>query len=417
VCLKQVQARLVRDGGEVYMEKNCPTHGDFTVIVWRDKVSMECWRGNLPELSDDENTRCPHGCAGCWEHLQGSCCVLLEVTGKCDLRCKYCFADNIEHEPSLDELKRSIDDVMGSGDNPLLQFSGGEPTMRDDLPELVAYAHEKGCPYTQLNSNGLRLCEDEKYVAALARAGLSFVFMQFDGVRDSVYEALRGAPLLEQKLRTIEMCDKYNIGVTLVPTIVRGINDDQIGGMIRLASSLSPAVRGIHFQPVSYFGRYPDPSIPLNEDRFTLDELLSCIGEQTDIDISALRPSRCDHPLCGFHGSFIASGESLQPLSLATASDCCGTTTARRNREYVGGRWKREAKTETCCCRPSALTKSLDDFLISVKTHGFTISAMAFQDAMNLDIERIRRCSLHVYDKGVLRPFCAKYLTPVNSAK
>ena len=414
VCLNPVNAQLIRNDGKVYMEKNCPLHGNFSIVVWHDKVNMETWRGDLPEINDKERARCPHGCAGCTEHLQGRCCVLLEVTDKCNLRCEYCFADKLESEPDLGELKNAIDIIMkvDDEDKPILQFSGGEPTLRDDLPELVAYAHIKGCRYTQLNSNGLRLCEDEEYVSALAQAGLSFVFMQFDGVCDSIYETLRGAPLLDKKLRAIEMCDKYNIGVTLVPTIVRGVNDKQIGDMIRLACSLSPAVRGIHFQPVSFFGRYPYSEYSPNVDRFTLDELLFCIGEQAGIDISLLHPSRCDHPLCGFHGSFIADGSSLKPLLRANPSDCYTVTTARRNREYVGERWKRSQKAQTSCCKNEG-TKSLDDFLNTVTTHGFTISAMAFQDAINLDIERLRRCSLHVYDKGVIRPFCAKYLTPI----
>ncbi len=94
--------------------------------------------------------------------------------------------------------------------------------MRDDLPEIVAYAKQVGCKYVQLNSNGLRLAEDEAFVKRLADAGLSFVFMQFDGVDDAVYEKLRRRLMLEVKKRAIEQCGRYGIGVTLVPVIVPG---------------------------------------------------------------------------------------------------------------------------------------------------------------------------------------------------
>lgn len=104
------------------------------------------------------------------------------------MNCTFCFAEpDGAKDPSLDTVKRWIDDLTDPGKT-LLQLSGGEPTVRDDLPEIVAYAKQAGCKYVQLNSNGLRLAEDEAFVKRLADAGLSFVFMQFDGVDDAVYE-------------------------------------------------------------------------------------------------------------------------------------------------------------------------------------------------------------------------------------
>ena len=443
VCLKPVKAALNRREGAVYMDKHCPDHGGFSVPVWRDKANLEQWRGGIPEIGDQEAPDCPHGCGVCGGHLQGVCCVLLEVTGRCNLKCAYCFADpGGSPEPGLPELKRALEDILGGGDKPLIQFSGGEPTLRDDLPELVAYSRRLGCKYTQLNSNGLRLARDEAYVKALAEAGLSFVFLQFDGIGDEVYRRLRGAPVYGDKLAAIRMCDRYRIGVTLVPTVVRGVNDDQIGDIVRFGVSLSPAVRGVHFQPVSYFGRYP--ARPPDEARYTLDELADAIGMQAGVPAQALFPSRCDHPLCGFHGSFLADGEALIPLSRAGGETEVAAASAERNREYVGRRWSRapedeeegkrgccgeeeegccgeeedggeccgEEDEEGCCCGEDMET--FDGFLRGVRKHGFTLTAMAFQDAMNLDAERLRHCSLHMYHEGVQKPFCARYLTPMK---
>ena len=485
ICLKTVTARLNQRENGVYMEKSCPEHGNFSVPVWRDYVNLAQWRGKLPEADEGENLNCPRGCDGCNDHLQGTCCVLLEVTRACNLQCRFCFANGGEGDafggvgnavngtqdfgntafsgdtevsggiavsggadmPDTAGLKRAIEKILRAGDKPLIQFSGGEPTLREDLPELIAYARALGCPYTQLNSNGLRLAEDEAYVKALAEAGLSFVFLQFDGVDDSVYTALRGKALYEKKLQAIRMCDKYRIGVTLVPTVVRGVNEGHIGAIIRLGASLSPAVRGVHFQPVSYFGRYP--ALPGEEERITLDELLLCIHQQAGVALSSVIPSRCDHPMCGFHGSYIVEDGSLVPLSAFTDTESegnaadgngaggSGTTSAKQNREFIGRRWTRETSEEPdedcccddaqdeacdcdgeeeqvadCCCEDEIAT--FDAFLSKVKKNGFTISAMAFQDAMNLDVERLRRCSLHVYQEGVLMPFCARYLTKIE---
>ena len=178
--------------------------------------------------------------------------------------------------------------------------------MRDDLSEIVAFAKEAGCKYIQLNTNGIRLANDPAYVHALSEAGLSFVFLQFDGMDDRIYQTLRGEPLFKVKEKAIEICGKERLGVTLVPTLVPGVNTHQIGDIIRYVIANVPVIRGVHFQPVSYFGRIPQ--LPDDAKRYTLGELVDDIVEQTAELISrkSLVPSACDHPLCGLHGDYIA---------------------------------------------------------------------------------------------------------------
>ena len=273
----------------------------------------------------------------------------------------------------------------------------------------VRYAKQAGCSYTQLNTNGIRLAREPSYAEALRDAGLDIVFLQFDGTRDEIYYALRGAPLLETKLDAVRVCASLGLGVTLVPTVVRGVNDRNLGELVRLAVSLAPQVRGIHFQPVSYFGRYPGS--PAAEDRYTLDRLMTDISDQAGIPIESFMPSRCDHPLCGFHASFlIAPDNRLRPLSSITHSSH-SRGSARDNREYVARHWTRP-KPEPAPAGAFAEEMDFDAFLYSLRHRSLTLSAMAFQDAMNLNVERLRRCTLHVYDSGRIKPFCARYLTP-----
>lgn len=489
VCLKRIPAvREQREDG-IYLTKTCPEHGDFFAIIWRNKVDFGTWRGERPSVGENENLNCPSGCGLCEEHLRATCCTLLEVTERCNMNCRFCFAEQGEcmgsvkgtegtgtgkkQDPSLEQVKCWIDDLTVPGKT-LLQLSGGEPTVREDLPEIVAYAKKAGCKYVQLNSNGLRLAQEESFVKKLAEAGLSFVFMQFDGVTEDVYEKMRHRPMLDIKKKAIENCGKYGIGVTLVPVIVPGVNTDQIGGIIRFAMERSPKVRGVHFQPVSYFGRVPE--IPKDEDRFTLDELMTAVVEQTGglVKMENIAPSCCDHPMCGFHGDFIVlPGRVLFPLThykgtepVENSGGCCGKDPAEMNREFVGRRWERRDETpaedrgcccgeakpegscccgeeepeENCCCGQTEAEEScccgsdsmemvgeverddeeevdmtdMESFLRRARSHGFTITSMAFQDAGNLDIERLRQCSLHVYKDGKIIPFCANYLSPMG---
>ncbi len=411
VCLKNLPARLLREsGGRILLDRTCPEHGRFRVPVWQGKLDFDSWLLGTDGLALGEGLGCPANCGICSEHETGTCCALLEVTGRCNLRCRFCFADggSSDPDPTAEECREAIREIVRQCGRPLLQFSGGEPTLRDDLPELIRFAREAGCGYTQLNTNGIRLAQDPDYVKRLAEAGLDIVFLQFDGTREETYQTLRGAPLLETKLRAVDACSGQGIGVTLVPTVVRGVNDDELGALVRLAVSLAPAVRGIHFQPVSYFGRYPRTSAA--EERYTLDSLMADLSEQAGIPLGSFMPSRCDHPLCGFHASFLIEPDgSLRPLSSITHSSH-SRGCAKDNREYVARHWRR-APDEAPPSGGFSEEMDFDTFLYRLRHNSLTLSAMAFQDAMNLNLERLHRCSLHVYDGGKIKPFCAKYLS------
>jgi len=439
ICLARIPAKLVLRDGSWYMVKTCGIHGTFKTVIWRGaSPSLTGW-GNYqpPAEQEDEIPDCPSDCGLCGKHLQSTCCVLVEITERCNLRCPVCFAESGDRErnpdKSVEELFQDFRFLVEKGCR-FIQLSGGEPTIRDDLPEITAAAKKAGATSVQLNSNGIRLGQDPEFTKRLAESGLDFVVMQFDGLDDGIYHTLRGRPLLKEKREAIKVCSENGIGVTLVPTVVPKVNDSQIGAIIKFGMENSPYVRGVHFQPISYFGRYPEP--PKDEDRITLPEIISAIERQTDglILQEDLAPSSCDHPRCGFHGDFVIMPDKLVPLtpkgSTAGSAECCCTETvqslshnmpharsdeALRNRNFVARRWKRnpELERQAAGSADSGDITDFDTFLARLAANGFTVTGMAFQDAYNIDIERLRRCSLHVYDAGRIVPFCAKYLTSI----
>ena len=172
VCLRNISARLVQGkAGRIDLEKRCPEHGNFSVPVWHGKADWDTWLLGAPALPEDKGGNCPENCGICAEHEIGTCCALLEVTERCNLHCRYCFARGGEgaKEPDIEELKQAIGDIVRQCGRPLLQLSGGEPTLRDDLDELVRFAKEAGCSYVQLNTNGIRLAEEPDYAKRLVR--------------------------------------------------------------------------------------------------------------------------------------------------------------------------------------------------------------------------------------------------------
>lgn len=404
ICKKQIEAEYVQRGQDTFFEQHCAEHGTFTMLLWRGKTDFSVWCGREDELP--LHADCPSQCGICQQHLNATCCILYEITGRCNLTCAFCFAEGTSAgEPGLEQIAEDFRNIAAKGEI-ILQLSGGEPTLREDLPEIIAAARSAGIAYVQLNTNGIRLAEERGYAERLYEAGLSFVFLQFDGTDDAVYHKLRGRPLMEKKAQAIQNCGGAGLGVVLVPTLVPGVNDGQIGNILRYAIGLTPIVRGVHFQPVTYMGR--TPRIPAYDGHITLDTLLEAIETQSNglVRMKDLKPSSCDHPLCGLHGDFIADGAGqLVPLN---KSDGCGckNACAEDNRRFVARRWKRDAAAEQA---PMQDGQTLGGFLQQIRKHGFTITAMAFQDSYTLDLRRLRRCSLHVYQQGRMIPFCAYY--------
>lgn len=416
-CLIRIPAERRTEGDDTFLVKSCPEHGEFRTPVWRGKPYLSDWsRPKKPLHSGShlplESRGCPFDCGICSGHRQQSCTVLIEVTGRCNLACPFCFAAagaGAGADPSLAQIEKWYRTALTkSGPHNIVQISGGEPTVRDDLPAIITLGRELGFPFIQLNSNGVRLAADPAYARELKRAGLFSVFLQFDGTEDRIYQTIRGRALLADKLTAIDHCVAAGLGVVLVPTIVPGVNTENIGAILKLALELAPGVRGVHFQPASYFGRHPAP--PAARDRVTLPDLMRAIEEQTDglMKTEHFCPPGCEHPLCSFHGNFLRlpSGE-LQSLT-RHASECAADNFGTgRAVSYVAQQWSAPANGN-CCCD----TNSLDAFLENHHSNTFAVSAMAFQDVWNLDLERVQECCIHVVapDDRMI-PFCLYNLT------
>ena len=287
-CLKVIPAeKTVREQG-IYLRKTCPEHGAFEALIWEGSPeSYEDWGKDIQPADHIPGARgtekgCPYDCGLCEEHERRGCCVLLEVTGRCNLRCPVCFAgagEDGSRDVPMEELERQMEYLMAHGGPFNLQISGGEPTVRDDLAEIIHMGKKKGFTFFQLNTNGLRLAEEPGYAEHLKEAGLSCVFLQFDGVEDSVYQVLRGRALFQKKQEAIDACERAGLGVILVPVVTPGVNEDQVGKILSYAVSRMPVVRGVHFQPISYFGRCLEAQ---GSYRITIPKLLELIEEQTN---------------------------------------------------------------------------------------------------------------------------------------
>ena len=262
VCLARIPAiKTVGEDGNIYLEKKCWEHGSFKTLIWEgDLESYIGWAAGdsnapvTPVRAREAERGCPNDCGLCQNHERDGCCVLLELTNRCNLSCPVCFAsagEQTPHDLSVEEIGKQYDLLMEHGGPFNIQLSGGEPTIREDLDKIIALGKEKGFTFFQLNTNGIRLAREGGYAAHLAKAGVSVVFLQFDGLDDKIYQTLRGAALAETKLRAIENCKAAGLPVVLVPTVAPGVNDHALGDILRFALAHAPHVRGVHIQPIS----------------------------------------------------------------------------------------------------------------------------------------------------------------------
>lgn len=451
VCLKALDAyKTVGEDGFVYLEKTCPEHGHYKTLIWEGDLSdYLAWNqapaGVIrPTGGAAVQKGCPYDCGLCEDHERNGCCVLLELTNRCNLRCPVCFAsagDAAPYDLSLAEIAVQYDMLMKRGGPFNIQLSGGEPTLRDDLPEIIALGHQKGFSYFQLNTNGVRIAREEGYARFLAESGVSCVFLQFDGLNDDIYRTLRGCDLTKTKLQAIEECQKAGLPVVLVPTVAPCINDHALGDILRFAVEHIPHIRGVHMQPISYFGRC---SLTAPKRRLTIPRILKNIEEQTGglMKAADFTGGGAESPYCSFHASYIQKSDgSLKPLPSRQTSGCCVPSSEAR--DFVALHWGSRPDEGGCCCGETAPalqdcccetapasdcccektpemqdcceTSSLDEFLRKTVQNTFTVSSMLFQDAENLDLERLRRCYLCEADteKGMV-PFCAYNLTDTS---
>jgi uncharacterized radical SAM superfamily Fe-S cluster-containing enzyme len=424
-CLGRIPADLILREGNTYLRKTCTEHGTFETVIWRGSPAYETWEApKIPTYPEKPFTAvgkgCPYDCGLCPDHRQQPCCVLLEVTQRCDLGCPLCFANagcSTEDDPDLPTVRFWFQNLMTAGGPFNIQLSGGEPCLREDLPEIIALGMSLGFTFFQVNTNGLRLATDIDFLKKLKGAGLSTVYLQFDGTHDAVYEKIRGHKLLGSKIAAIENCAALQIGVVLVATLVPGINNPEIGNILKWALKYQPMVRGVHFQPVSYFGRYPKP--PQNQDRITLPEVITLLEEQTGglVKKENFKPSSGENAHCSFHGNFVVMPDgSLKPLSRHEPGPCrCKPITAQE------GRIKKQAFVSRVWAAPPAEAPTQaevpslgewETFLARARTHMLSISGMAFQDSWTVDLARLRDCCvITVAADGRLVPFCAYNLT------
>lgn len=237
-CLKIIDARIIKkDNNKVYISKICETHGHFEAVhPWGNPVHYEAmeriFKDHLPKVYPDG--------------------LVINITSRCNQNCPFCFARANEydmHEPSIEEIKKMISGFSGS----IIYLSGGEPTLRADLFDIIQEIKRLGYKVF-LFTNGKKLI-DIGFVNRLKRSGVDLVILQFDTFSEAQCEILMGERLVAIKLKAIENLKRVKIPIYLFAMLVKDINIDQIGKLIRFTAQNSRFIKLLNFNPVWEMGR------------------------------------------------------------------------------------------------------------------------------------------------------------------
>jgi hypothetical protein len=399
------------------MLKRCPEHGNSKVLIADDIEYYKNIRNyNKPsETPYTFNTKthygCPYDCGLCPDHEQHSCLTVIEITDRCNLSCPTCYAGSSPtygRHRTLEEVKKMLDTIVINEKEPdVVQISGGEPTLHPQFFEILDYAKTLPIKHLMLNTNGIEIAKDFEFAKRLKSYAPDFeIYLQFDSFKEEALMSLRGANLKKIREKALQHLNELNLSTTLVVTLQKGLNDDEIGSIIDFALK-QKCVRGVTLQPTQIAGRLEN----FNEqtDRITLTEVRRKVLEQSEHFLADdLIPVPCN-PDALVMGYALKIDENVIPLTrYINPSDLLDSTKNTIVYEQDEGLHQKmfeifstgtstdkasEKLNTLLCCLPvvDAPNLSYDNL--------FRVIIMQFIDAYNFDVRAIKKSCVHIVDK------------------
>ncbi|MEM0123670.1 MAG: radical SAM protein [Conexivisphaerales archaeon] len=459
-CNRIIDATIFERGGKVYIGKTCPKHGYFEEVYFSSYSMYERFSSYAQDGRGIENPKiisegitCPASCGLCSNHLSHTALANIVLTNRCDLNCWYCFfyaeKAGYIYEPTIDQIRRMVRNMLGEKPIPgvAVQLTGGEPTMREDLIEIIKAIKEEGLTHIQLNTDGVNLSRKPELVKAVRDAGVNTLYVSFDGVTPKSnpknYWEIPGL---------LKNCRDANLGLVLVPTVINGINDHEVGDMLRFAFLNMDIVRGLNYQPVSLVGRIPKRE--REKFRITIPDVIGKIEEQTRGTVKSddwfpipaampfsrfieawtgqLKYELSTHFACGAATYIFNDDGRMVPISrfvdvdgLLKFLDEKAEKIERGENKYIVGlsvitniskyinRSRMPNGLNLARMLTNVIVKHDYSALGELQMKSLFVGMMHFQDKYNHDEERVRRCDIHYLtpDDRII-PFCTFNVIP-----
>lgn len=459
VCQKKIDSDLTENKEKIVISKKCEAHGTFSATHWQSPAvykfaqSLDHFQYFEDKIAQKNPEGCPHICESCDKHASDTVIGVIDVTKRCDLKCAICFSTfsdhQVDYEPSKEELIRMLTFLSEADPKPpAVLFSGGEPLERGDMHEIIEAAHKLHF-MTILATNGIKLAESPEIAAKLKKQGLNIVYLQFDSFNDDLYQKIRGRRLLDVKMKAIETCRKHDMEIILVNTLMRGINDAEVGDVVKFAGRNSDIVRGLIFQPVAFTGRASDNPFreAWREWRFVEEVENQTQGQIKKTDLFPLSvmvspimimrkfmkkpwPLFSCSPECGVvNWMYVSRSGKIIPINhFVDFGKFFGSIQKTARSVESKGQLSLLSTLFLAAMRSlnwPLVTKEIGFFTLMktiLKTHIsptyeslgnlrrriFLLGCMAFMDPYSFDVNRVRRCVVHYVTPDLkIIPFCA----------
>ncbi|HEY9218823.1 MAG TPA: radical SAM protein [Phenylobacterium sp.] len=423
-CYGLVETKVIVEDGAVFYLKRCREHGVQKTLVCDD---LAYWKSQKDWLKPGDrplrpHTRteigCPWDCGLCPDHEQHSCLAIVEINEACNLSCPVCFAGSSVHHQAhrpLAEVERMLDVVVASeGEPDLVQLSGGEPTIHPQFFEILAAAKARPIRHLMVNTNGLRIAREPGFAEKLAAFAPGFeVYLQFDSLRREALMELRGADLTRVRIEALEALERVGLSTTLVVTLKRGVNDDEIADIVRFALKWR-CVRGVTFQPIQDAGR--NDGFDPKRHRIVLSQVRREIAKAGVFALEDLIPLPCNpDQICIGYG--LRNGEQVTPITSLLPRDLLvaaapNTVTFESYPELQSRVFElmslstaqadtSEKLASLLCCLPEAAVPSNIGYADT-----FRVVVSQFLDRFNFDLGTVKRSCVHfVQPDGRIIPF------------
>ena len=463
-CSAVIIGRYFQQDEKVLIEKTCPDHGYFSDVINSDaelflKASQWSFQEHagleFPQVTDGEN--CPSDCGLCNQHMSSPCLAQIDLTNRCNMNCPICFANansqGFTWQPSYEEIVRQLKVLREMKPHPCtaIQFSGGEPTIHPDFLKIISTAKDLGFTYIQIATNGITLA-DPDFARAAAKAGLHTLYLQFDGIGDRAHQPARNYPgIWAKKIAAVENARRNDLKICLVPTILKGINDNQVQPILEFAIENIDVVSGISWQPVSFTGRCDYNQI--KNQRYTLGDLAHDLAKYPGVQVkrdmfplslvvpisdileaitgdAKIRAS--SHPTCAFGTYFLVSPDGkAYPFPSVIDVEGMFSDFSKHARRIKSKRkkaslldkirllfvlkkhWRKETAPPDLSIWKLARTilgmvdKRIGRGKSGMKNYRSLMCAgMHFQDRYNFDVERVKRCVILYSTPAGVFPFC-----------
>lgn len=431
-CYRKLEAKIVFRDQEVQLLKHCPEHGAQQVRIADDipyyrSIQDHLKPGDMPlRFQTPIRDGCPFDCGLCPDHEQHSCVTVLEISDACNLDCPICYADSgtapqdhsgrPRRHRDLATIARMLDAIVASeGEPQVVQISGGEPTLHPDFFAVLDLARERPIRHLMVNTNGLRLAQEPGFAERLAAYGPGLeIYLQFDSLQEEPLRRLRGADLRAIRRRALERLNALNLSTTLVVTLAKGVNDHEIGDLLRFALE-QPCVRGVTLQPIQAAGRLEgyDPA----RERYTLTEVRRAILEQCDLfSPGDILPVPCHPDALAMAYALKLEGRVIPLTGLLERRELVEALPNAITFEQDPALRRRLAELFSTSHSPASAAAALGQLLCCLPSlpvpaglsyaNVFRVLIVQFMDAHSFDVRSVKRSCIHIADPdGRLIPF------------